>query len=107
MVCPLIRPFSSLGGYFSNELRFVRTALLNIPEHAQIDIDLSAVEQLVEASQTRAVGDAISLLARLGMPRGLSVPVRAHVGLVADITFFRFGLFFSYRTTVPQVQVLS
>jgi hypothetical protein len=33
-------------------------------QYGDTDIDLSAVEQLVEQSQTRAIGDAISTLAR-------------------------------------------
>lgn len=46
---------------------------------AKVDIDLSGVEQLVETSQTRAVGDAVKMLANSAMPKTLSVPVRIFI----------------------------
>lgn len=41
----------------------------------QVDIDLGGVEQLVETSQTRAVADALDMLARGAMARKLPVKV--------------------------------
>ncbi|CAM9695590.1 unnamed protein product [Discosporangium mesarthrocarpum] len=43
-------------------------------QYGEVDIDLTGVEQLVEISQTRAIGDAINVLAKNAMPKGLSVP---------------------------------
>lgn len=40
-----------------------------------MDIDLGGVEQLVETSQTRAVADALDMLARSAMTRKLPVKV--------------------------------
>ena len=42
----------------------------------QVEIDMAGVEQLVETSQTKAVGDAMSMLAKRAMPKGLSFPVK-------------------------------
>ncbi|CAM9329548.1 unnamed protein product [Choristocarpus tenellus] len=43
-------------------------------QYGEVDIDLSGVEQLVEISQTRAIGDAMNVLARTAMPQRLTVP---------------------------------
>lgn len=51
------------------------SSLRGVDALPQIDIDLSGVEQLVEMSQTRAVGDAIAMLSRTAMTRRLTVSV--------------------------------
>ncbi|CAN0527791.1 unnamed protein product, partial [Ectocarpus sp. 12 AP-2014] len=42
-------------------------------QYGDVDIDLGGVEQLVETSQTRAVADALDMLARSAMARKLPV----------------------------------